>query len=381
MKILSVFGTRPEAIKMAPVLRALSGMPEVTSVVCVTGQHRDMLQQVHDVFGIVPDYDLDVMVPGQSVNALCAAVVEKLDDILASERPDYVIVHGDTSSAMSAAMAAFHHRIPVAHVEAGLRTGSLHAPWPEEFNRRTIDMVSDYLFAPTAGAAYHLQQEKAAGKIIVTGNTVVDALHMVQERLHDDPALQATVRTGFTFLRPGAKLVLVTSHRRENLGQGLRDICTSVSQLAQDPSLDIVWPLHLNPAVYGPVREMLGQYPHVHLMDPLDYVSFVYLMQCADVILTDSGGIQEEAPALGKPVVVMRDVTERPDAVGEGGVYLAGTDPALIVPLAQQLLEQGRRTKVTRCYGDGAAAQRIACALTGREYKEFSGGREMVSQK
>ncbi|MFN4162271.1 MAG: non-hydrolyzing UDP-N-acetylglucosamine 2-epimerase, partial [Stenotrophomonas sp.] len=302
MKVLSVFGTRPEAIKMGPLVRALHAAPDIESIVCITGQHRAMLDQVMSLFDIQPDHDLDVMVANQTLNGLCSRLFAKLDALYEQVQPDRVLVHGDTSTAMTAALAAFQRRIPVGHVEAGLRTGDLQQPWPEEMNRRVIDVVADHLFAPTDSSRYNLEQENLAGRISVTGNTVIDALKQTVERIDQDAALRASIDAQFPFLQADRKLLLVTGHRRENFGGGFENICRALAELAQRPDLQIVYPVHLNPNVQGPVHAHLGGLDNVHLIAPQDYLNFVRLMQRAHVVLTDSGGVQEEAPALGRPV-------------------------------------------------------------------------------
>ncbi|MDO8306128.1 MAG: UDP-N-acetylglucosamine 2-epimerase (non-hydrolyzing), partial [Herminiimonas sp.] len=304
MKILSIFGTRPEAIKMAPLVRTLAQTPGIESVVCVTGQHRSMLEQVMALFEIKADHDLDVMMPNQSLNLLCSRIFAKLDPILESERPDRVLVHGDTTTAMVAATAAFQRRIPVGHVEAGLRTGDLSQPWPEEMNRRMIDVVSDFLFAPTVGSRDNLLRENLGGRILVTGNTVIDALQLTAKRIEQDMALRMRLDAQFPFLSPQRRVLLVTGHRRENFGDGFLHICEALAELAKRSDIDFVYPVHLNPNVRGPVLQMLSDLPRVHLIEPLDYLGFIRLMQLAHVVLTDSGGVQEEAPSLGKPVLV-----------------------------------------------------------------------------
>jgi len=376
MKVLSIFGTRPEAIKMAPLIKALEAEPGLTSIVCVTGQHRAMLDQVLDLFGIRPDHDLDVMVPNQTLNGLCARVMGALDDLIAMARPDRVLVHGDTTTAMAASLAAVHRQVPVGHVEAGLRTYDLSQPWPEELNRRIVDVASDWLFAPTPCARGNLAGERLEGRIVVTGNTVIDALRMTAERLHCDTDLRARLDAQFGILRGDRKLLLVTGHRRENFGGGFANICAALAELSLQPGLEIVYPVHLNPNVQGPVREALAGKPNIHLIEPQDYVPFVYLMQRAHLILTDSGGVQEEAPSLGKPVLVMRDVTERPEAVAAGTVRLVGTNASRIVSEATRILD---REPVSTTfaphgnpYGDGDAAARIVAALAGRPFEEFS---------
>lgn len=375
MKVLSVFGTRPEAIKMGPLVRALAQAPGIESIVCTTGQHRTMLDQVMSLFAIAPDHDLDVMVANQTLNGLCSRLLARLDALYEQVQPDRVLVHGDTSTAMTAAVAAFHRRIPVGHVEAGLRTGDLHRPWPEEMNRRVIDVVSDYLFAPTASSRANLEQENLGGRIIVTGNTVIDALQQTVARLDQDHALRALADAPFHMLDPRRRLLLVTGHRRESFGGGFENICRALAELARRDDLQIVYPVHLNPNVQGPVNAHLGGLDNVHLVPPQDYLSFVRLMQRADVILTDSGGVQEEAPALGKPVLVMRDVTERPEAVEAGVVKLVGTEATRIVAAVAQALalppSAAGFDPDASPYGDGCASRRIVAALLGQPASEF----------
>lgn len=375
LKVLSIFGTRPEAIKMAPLIKALAAEPGIDSQICITGQHQSMLQQVLDMFDLKAQYTLDVMTPGQTLNTLTAALYAAIDPVLEQARPDKVLVHGDTTSAMVAAMSAFHRRIPVGHVEAGLRTGDIHQPWPEEMNRRTIDLISDHLFAPTAESRRNVLGERLQGKSFVTGNTVIDALKMTAERIDQNRQLRVALDRQFDFLDPKRKLLVVTGHRRENFGDGFLDICKALRTLASRDDMQIVYPVHLNPNVLGPVTEHLGGLANVHLIKPLDYLSFVRLMQLAHVVLTDSGGVQEEAPSLGKPVLVMRDVTERPEAVAAGTARLVGTDPNTIVRGVCALFDDEqlwRRTSQTaNPYGDGKACSRIVDALMGRPVDEF----------
>lgn len=359
---------------MGPLVRALAAAPGVESIVATTGQHRAMLDQVLELFQIVPDFDLDVMTGNQTLNGLCARLYERLDELYARVQPDLVLVHGDTTTAMSAAMAAFHRRIRIGHVEAGLRTGDLQKPWPEELNRRVVDLVGDYLFAPTESSRTNLERESPAGNIIVTGNTVIDALKQTIERLEGSTAMRASIDAGLP-LRPGRRLLLVTGHRRESFGEGFNNICVALSTLAQEPGLDIIYPVHLNPNVQGPVNAHLAGRDNIHLLPPQDYLSFVRLMQRADVILTDSGGVQEEAPALGRPVLVMRDVTERPEAVAAGVVTLVGTVSERIINAVRQALAQPARlarfNPHLSPYGDGNASERIVAALIKAPYREF----------
>jgi UDP-N-acetylglucosamine 2-epimerase (non-hydrolysing) len=376
MKILSIFGTRPEAIKMAPLVKRLALERGVTSLICVTGQHRTMLQQVMDVFDITADYDLDIMAPNQTLNSIGSRIFTALDPILEQVNPDRVLVHGDTTTATISGLAAFHRRIPVAHVEAGLRTGDLSQPWPEEMNRRVLDVISDVLLVPTVGARNHLKLENLHGRVVVTGNTVIDALEMTTRRLNEDPQLAASVDARLPTLDPDRKLLLVTGHRRENFGEGFLGICNALAALARRSDMEIVYPVHLNPNVQEPVNRILSGLKNVHLIDPLDYLSFVRLMQRAYVILTDSGGVQEEAPSLGKPVLVMRDVTERPEAVAAGTVQLVGTNAERIIAAVARLYDRRadylRASQTNNPYGDGLACERIVDTLMGREISEFN---------
>ena len=378
IRVLSIFGTRPEAVKMAPLMRQLAADPALESIVCVTGQHKTMLRQVMDLFGIVAHYDLDIMLENQTLNGLSSRLFLAIDEVLSKAEPDRVVVHGDTTTAMVAAVAAFQRRIPVAHVEAGLRTRHIAEPWPEEMNRRVVDIVSDMLFAPTANAKENLQGEHLEGKIFVTGNTVVDALNLSTRRIADDALLRASLDARLPALVPGKKLLLVTGHRRENFGPGILHICNALVALSLRPDIQIVYPVHLNPNIQEPVLAALANVPNIHLIEPLDYFQFVRLMQQAHVILTDSGGVQEEAPSLGKPVLVMRNVTERPEAVLAGTVQLVGTDAASIVSAVEVLYDNDalwREFSVRQNpYGDGRAAQRITAAIAGREVHEFNAG-------
>jgi UDP-N-acetylglucosamine 2-epimerase (non-hydrolysing) len=375
MKILSIFGTRPEAIKMAPLVQALSKQPGITSLVCITGQHREMLQQVMDVFKIKADFDLDIMAPNQTLNSISSRIFSSLDPILEQVKPDRVLVHGDTTTAMAAGMAAFHRQIPVAHVEAGLRTGDMAQPWPEEMNRRVLDVFSDLLLVPTLGARNNLLRENLGGRILVTGNTVIDALHITTERLDNDHGLRRQIDAMLPNIGKDKKLLLVTGHRRENFGDGFLNICHALKELAYRDDIEIIYPVHLNPNVQGPVMRILEKIPNVHLIAPLDYLSFVRLMQRAHVILTDSGGVQEEAPSLGKPVLVMRDVTERPEAIAAGTVELVGTETDRIIDAVNSLYDDQEKydevAQANNPYGDGLACQRVIAALTGAKVAEF----------
>ncbi len=376
IRILSIFGTRPEAIKMAPLVKQLERDADIESVVCVTGQHQQMLDQVLDLFGIEPHHNLALMTGNQTLNELAARIIAALDDVLAAVRPDRVLVHGDTTTASASALAAFHRRIPVGHVEAGLRTGDLLQPWPEEMNRRVVDVMSDLMFAPTASSKANLARESLHGRVIVTGNTVIDALNLTTARIDSDAALRARLDARLPLLDDALPVLLVTGHRRESFGDGFANICAALGDLAATGAVQIVYPVHLNPNVRGPVQASLSGARNVHLIEPLDYLGFVRLMQRASIILTDSGGVQEEAPALGKPVLVMRDVTERPEAVAAGTVRLVGTQREAIVQAVSALLDDvdARRAFARRLnpYGDGHASARIVAALTGRPFDEFT---------
>jgi UDP-N-acetylglucosamine 2-epimerase (non-hydrolysing) len=372
VKILVVFGTRPEAIKMAPVVRRLQATPGLETHVCVTAQHRQMLDQVLDLFAIVPEFDLDIMQPGQDLTDITASILLALRTILAEGGYDRLLVHGDTTTTMAAALAAFYARVPVGHVEAGLRTGDMTAPWPEEMNRSVVGRIADIHFAPTETARANLLAENVAPAAIhVTGNTVIDALTEIVARFDADPALDAAMQARFGFLDPGPnsgrRMVLVTGHRRENFGAGFDNICRALKAIASDTDAQIVYPVHLNPNVQDPVNRILGDAPGVHLIAPQDYLPFVWLMRRAHLIVTDSGGVQEEAPSLGKPVLVMRDTTERPEAVAAGTVRLVGTDPDRIHAEALRLLTDANAhaamARAINPYGDGHASDRIAAAL------------------
>ncbi len=368
MKVAIVFGTRPEAIKMAPVVAAFRADPAFETLVCVTGQHRTMLDQVLSIFGIEPDIDLDIMTPGQSLTDITVRVLQGMERVIRDHKPDVVLVHGDTTTAMAAALAAFYHQVPVGHVEAGLRTRDIMRPWPEEMNRSVIDVVGRWLFAPTPQARQALLDERIDGsRITVTGNTVIDALLMASDLIEGDADRQNAIASDFTYLDPAKRLLLVTGHRRENFGGGLRRMCEALARLARRGDVQIVYPVHLNENVQQVARETLSGVDDVFLIDPLEYLPFIYLMRRSHLIITDSGGIQEEAPSLGKPVLVTRDVTERPEAVAAGTAHLVGTDPEIIVREATHLLDSAdaykRVSEIRNPYGDGKAAQRILEAI------------------
>lgn len=369
MKILTVFGTRPEAIKMAPLALALEADDRFDAKVCVTGQHREMLDQVLNLFDIQPDFDLNIMKPGQDLTDVSTAILQGMKEVFSDFKPDMVLVHGDTATTFSTSLAAYYHQIPVGHVEAGLRTGNLYSPWPEEGNRKLTGALAKLHFAPTATSEKNLLLEGVTpDSIVVTGNTVIDALLDVVKRLDQDQELYAKASAPAAFLNPSRKMVLVTGHRRESFGSGFERICQALLNVAQEhPEIDIVYPVHLNPNVREPVNRLLSDINNVHLIEPLDYLPFVHMMSRAHIILTDSGGIQEEAPSLGKPVLVMRDTTERPEAVEAGTVKLVGSDTKNIVRELNRLLldqESYQRMSVAHNpYGDGHACKRIINAL------------------
>lgn len=369
MRVLLVFGTRPEAIKMAPLANRLKHHPDIESRLCVTAQHREMLDQVLTLFNLQPDYDLNLMKPGQSLASLTALMLTGLDEIFAQYQPDLVLVHGDTATTLTASLAAYYRQIPVGHVEAGLRTGKMLSPWPEEGNRRVTGALARLHFAPTDTARDNLLRENVpADRIQVTGNTVIDALLDVTARIDSDPELAEQLAARFPYLDSARRLVLVTGHRRESFGGGFERICAALVGIArQHPEAQIVYPVHLNPNVQEPVNRLLGQHENIRLIEPQDYLPFVYLMNRAWLILTDSGGVQEEAPSLGKPVLVMRDTTERPEAVEAGTVRLVGTDTKLIMQSVEQLMSDdkayGAMSRAHNPYGDGQACQRIVDAL------------------
>jgi UDP-N-acetylglucosamine 2-epimerase (non-hydrolysing) len=368
-RILTVFGTRPEAIKMAPLVHAFAADERFEAKVCVTAQHREMLDQVLELFEIIPDYDLNLMKAGQSLTDITCGILRGLQPILSEFKPDYVLVHGDTATTISTSLAAYYQQIKVGHVEAGLRTGNIYSPWPEEGNRKLTGAITDLHFAPTEISKQNLLKENIpAEKIIVTGNTVIDALHDVIEKLETNTELKSTLEKQFDFLDGVKRIVLITGHRRESFGGGFERICEAIAQMATVfPDVEFVYPMHLNPNVREPVNRLLAGLQNVFLIEPLDYLPFVYLMNKAYVLLTDSGGIQEEAPSLGKPVLVMRDTTERPEAVDAGTVKLVGTDTKTIVSELTVLLSNEGAYKAMSFshnpYGDGKACMRILNAL------------------
>ncbi|MFD1555153.1 non-hydrolyzing UDP-N-acetylglucosamine 2-epimerase [Paraburkholderia silviterrae] len=371
-KVLLTFGTRPEAIKMAPLVQRLRRDPDFDCKVCVTGQHREMLDQVLALFDIEPDFDLNVMKRGQDLYGVTTSILSGMSGVLERAQPDMVLVHGDTTTTMAATLAAFYKRIPVGHVEAGLRTGNLLSPWPEEANRKLTGALATLHFAPTARAQQNLLAEGVSdGSVVVTGNTVIDALLHVRGRLAGDAHLRAEAQRVLPALQAERRLVLVTGHRRESFGDGFERICTALAQVARAyPEVDIVYPMHLNPNVREPVNRLLTSIANVHLIEPLDYLPFVSLMDRSNLILTDSGGIQEEAPSLCKPVLVMRDTTERQEAIDAGVVQLVGTEVQAIVEGVSRLLDDraayAAMSRGDNPYGDGRACDRIADALKAR---------------
>lgn len=369
-RILIVFGTRPEAIKMAPVVKALSRHPQFEVKVCVTAQHRQMLDQVLSLFNITPDFDLNLMKPGQDLSDITANVILGLRDVFAQWRPDMVLVHGDTTTTLAASLAAYYAKIAIGHVEAGLRTHNRYSPWPEEANRTLTGVLANVHFAPTTAARDNLLREGIAAEAIhVTGNSVIDALLDTVQKIESEDGLKSSLDAQFSFLNPAKKLVLVTGHRRENFGDGFERICKALLAIAVRGDVEILYPVHLNPNVQEPVQRLLSQNSSIHLIAPQEYLAFVYLMHRAHLIITDSGGIQEEAPSLGKPVLVIRDTTERPEAVAAGTVKLVGTDEKVIVGTASHLLDDesayAAMAQAHNPYGDGNTAPRIAAILEG----------------
>ena len=364
-KILHVFGTRPEAIKMAPLVKACEANNNLESRVCVTAQHREMLDQVLELFEIIPDYDLNLMTPGQTLNDVTSAILIKLKPILAEYQPDLLLVHGDTATTFAASLAAYYEKIDVGHVEAGLRTGNIYSPWPEEINRKLTGSIARLHFAPTSVSKQNLINEGIAeNRICLTGNTVIDALLSVKEKIDSDVALANQLSLQFKTIDFSRKLIVVTGHRRENFGTGFEAICSALAQLAEKrPDLEIVYPVHLNPNVRIPVKKYLSDYKNIHLFEPLDYLPFIYLMMKSHIILSDSGGIQEEAPSLGKPVLVMRDTTERPEALAAGTVKLVGTNASRIICAVTALLDDpaiySKMASSNNPYGDGTASLKI----------------------
>ena len=377
-RVMLVFGTRPEAIKMAPLVQEFRKHPDqYETLVCVTGQHREMLDQVLNIFGIVPNYDLNIMKPGQDLYDVTARILSGMRDILTRTQPDVLLVHGDTTTSMAVALAAFYQQIPVGHVEAGLRTHNIYSPWPEEMNRQITGRIATYHFSPTPLSRENLLREGIdKSRILVTGNTVIDALYAVVNKMKDDVPLQLSLGkelkaagydTGRLVTEEGRRLVLITGHRRENFGDGFLHICRAIKMLSEKyPDVDFVYPMHLNPNVRKPIKDIFGEncQSNLFFIEPLEYLSFVYLMEKSHIVLTDSGGIQEEAPGLGKPVLVMRDTTERPEALEAGTVKLVGTDYDKIVSEVSSLLDDaqyyGKMSQAVNPYGDGKACERIA---------------------
>ena len=386
-KVMLVFGTRPEAIKMCPLVRAFQKRKdEFDTIVCVTGQHREMLDQVLKIFDVKPDIDLNIMKQGQDLTDVTVRILTGMRDVLQTSKPDVVLVHGDTTTSTAAALAAFYAQIPVGHVEAGLRTHNIYSPWPEEMNRQITGRIATYHFSPTPLSGNNLREENVHGQIFVTGNSVIDALHIVVDKLRTDADLaqeQARVLLDAGYdtsrLADGKRLVLITGHRRENFGDGFIRMVTAMKDLSEKyPDVDFVYPMHLNPNVRKPIREVFGEElkrPNFFFIEPLQYIEFVSLMEKATIVLTDSGGIQEEAPGLGKPVLVMRDTTERPEALTSGTVCLVGTDYNKIVDSVSTLLDDSeayaRMSHAVNPYGDGRACRRIADVLAGKEMEKF----------
>lgn len=386
-KVMLVFGTRPEAIKMCPLVKELQKRTdEFETTVCVTGQHREMLDQVLKIFKVTPDIDLNIMKQGQDLTDVTVRILNGMRDVFKGNRPDVVLVHGDTTTSTAAALSAFYAQIPVGHVEAGLRTHNIYSPWPEEMNRQITGRIATYNFSPTPLSERNLIEEKALGNIYVTGNTVIDALHLVVERLKNDDTLakeqdEILMKAGYdiTRLNNNKKLVLITGHRRENFGDGFIRMVTAMKDLSEKyPDVDFVYPMHLNPNVRKPIHEVFGDdltRPNFFFIEPLQYLEFVHLMSKATIVLTDSGGIQEEAPGLGKPVLVMRDTTERPEALASGTVHLVGTDYDKIMNEVSTLLDNKdayeAMSKATNPYGDGQACRRIADILAGKETDRY----------
>ena len=374
-KIMVAFGTRPEAIKMAPLVHRLMTDSRVTVKVCVTAQHREMLDQVLDLFDITPDYDLNLMTKGQSLTEVTGTILSGLSPVLRAFRPDLLLVHGDTATTFAATLAAYYERISVGHVEAGLRTGDIYSPWPEEANRKLVSVLTKYHFAPTEISKSNLMAEGyPEGSIFVTGNTVIDALFYIKKKLRDDRALDLMLDSQFDFLDQNKKIILVTGHRRESFGDGFESICKALIEItASHDDVQVVYPVHLNPKVQEPVNRLLGGREHIHLIDPQQYLPFVYLMNRSYLILTDSGGIQEEAPSLGKPVLVMRETTERPEAVSSGTVKLVGTNQDVITSAVSALLtstdEYSKMSFAHNPYGDGTTKDQIVELVSGTQYE------------
>ena len=369
-KIITVFGTRPEAIKMAPLVKSLESDVRFQAKVCVTAQHREMLDQVLDIFDIIPDYDLDIMKPGQTLSGVTSSILKGMEVVFKKFKPDYVLVHGDTATTFATSLAAYYHQIPVRHVEAGLRTGNIYSPWPEEANRKLTGVLANIHFAPTTTSKNNLVKEGILPETIhVTGNTVIDALFLAKEIIETNETQREKFEQQFKFLDLRKKLVLVTGHRRESFGGGFERICEALKNIAiENPNVEIIYPVHLNPNVQEPVKRLISGVKNIHLIEPIEYLPFIYLMDRSDVILTDSGGIQEEAPSLGKPVLVMRDTTERPEAVLAGTVKLVGTNVDKITNQINQLLSDkayySNMSRAHNPYGDGNACIQICEVLS-----------------
>jgi UDP-N-acetylglucosamine 2-epimerase (non-hydrolysing) len=382
MKILSIFGTRPEAIKMAPLVKALTKAFGGNAKICVTAQHRNMLDQVLRLFEITPEFDLDLMKENQDLTDITCGVLNGIRTVLKEFRPDRILVHGDTTTTLAASLAAYYEKIPVAHIEAGLRSKNMYSPWPEEINRKLTTSIADLHFAPTELSAQNLIAEAVPPEqIVVTGNTVIDALLYIRTRLYSESDWLQKIKAQFSFLNESKKLILVTGHRRENFGDSFRDICYAIAEIAKHSDVEILYPVHLNPNVQKPVHEILSNHPNIFLIEPQDYLPFVYLMDRSYLILTDSGGIQEEAPSLGKPVLVMRSITERPEGVAAGTVKLVGTQQHNIIAGVMKFIEDENYYKqvsvIHNPYGDGRATDRIVAKLL--ELHQHSIHNELIS--
>ena len=364
-KVLVVFGTRPEAIKMAPVIKACQSRPELEIKVCVTAQHRQLLDQVMEIFSLSADFDLNVMAPNQTLGDITCKVLKGMEEVFSQWKPDMILVQGDTTTVMAATLAAFYHKIEIGHIEAGLRTGNIYSPWPEEANRLLTGCLATQHYAPTKRSQLNLLKENKDPKtIFITGNTVIDALHEAIKIIDNNMLLTTKLASQFSFIDSTKRLILITGHRRENFGDGFIHICNAIKSIAKRLDVQIIYPMHMNPNVRKPINELLGNLTNVYLIEPLDYLSFLYIMRKSYLIMTDSGGVQEEAPALGKPVIVMRNTTERPEAVDAGTAILAGTETTMLTYIAEKLLDNNvfytKMAHAINPYGDGFAANRIA---------------------